>query len=113
MDFALPSPPERGRIDDSRPLQPADVPGPSAFIKSIFSSETHRNANDMRIAAWHGTNCLSFIYNGDIVVAVDLRETGSSVMESRDKVALVNSCIFTFSHDRIWHRGHISNVERI
>jgi hypothetical protein len=29
------------------------------------------------------------------------------------KVTSVNSCIFTFSRDRIRRRGHISNVEMI
>jgi 20S proteasome subunit beta 5 len=84
MDFALPSPPERVRIDDSRPLQPADVPDPCAFIKEHlhFSYETDRNANDTRIAAWHGTTCLSFIYDGGIVVAVDSRASGGSFIFS-------------------------------
>jgi 20S proteasome subunit beta 5 len=84
MDFALPSPPESVRIDDSRPLQPADVPDSCAFIKEHlhFSYETDLNANDTWIAAWYGTTCLSFIYNGGIVTAVDLRATGGSFIFS-------------------------------
>ncbi|KAH0796081.1 20S proteasome subunit beta 5 [Histomonas meleagridis] len=39
-------------------------------------------AGSTRMAAYHGTTCLSFIYDGGIVVAVDSRATGGSFIFS-------------------------------
>jgi 20S proteasome subunit beta 5 len=67
-----------------RPLQPADTPDPCEFIKNHlhFSYQREQNADGTKMAAFHGTTCLSFIYNGGIVIAVDSRATGGSFVHS-------------------------------
>nr|AIF54502.1 20S proteasome subunit beta 5 [Tritrichomonas foetus] len=69
--------------ENQAPLQPANVEDPCGFIKNHLHFNYTNDAPDSnRIAAYHGTTCLSFIYKGGIVVAVDSRATGGSFIFS-------------------------------
>ena len=77
--------PKHDKIEEenNKPLQPANVSDPCGFIKShVHFNYTNDAPGSQRIAAYHGTTCLSFIYNGGIVVAVDSRATGGSFIFS-------------------------------
>ena len=67
-----------------RPLAPADTPDPCAFVKEHlhFSYQNEQNEKGTKMAGYHGTTTLAFIYNGGIVVAVDSRATGGSYIFS-------------------------------
>lgn len=73
--------------DDIIPLQPADVPDPCQFIKNHVSLD-YKN-DKAKIAAFHGTTCLSFIYDGGIVVAVDSRASGGSFVFSNTVMKII------------------------
>lgn len=69
--------------DDFTPLQGAPVSDPCGFIKNhLHFNYTNDPKESHRLAAYHGTTCLSFIYDGGIVVAVDSRASGGSFIFS-------------------------------
>jgi len=84
LSFDL-GPPKRDlKPEIPRPLAPADDPDPCGFVKSHvhFSYDRDQNASGTRIAGFHGTTTLAFIYNGGIVIAADSRATGGSFVFS-------------------------------
>ena len=73
------------------PLSPADVPDPCQFIKDHLHFNYDSNPSDShKIAAYHGTTCLSFIYKGGIVVAVDSRASGGSFVFSQSVMKILD-----------------------
>ncbi|KAK8892212.1 threonine-type endopeptidase activity protein [Tritrichomonas musculus] len=74
---------EEPEIENQPPLQPAEVPDPCGFVKNhLHFNYTKDTPGSQRIAGFHGTTCLSFIYKGGIVVAVDSRASGGSFIFS-------------------------------
>jgi 20S proteasome subunit beta 5 len=67
-----------------RPLAPAPVPDPCAFIQDHlhFAYTKQEPSDHVRMAAYHGTTTLAFIYNGGIVCAADSRATGGALIFS-------------------------------
>ncbi|KAH0788070.1 proteasome subunit beta type 5 [Histomonas meleagridis] len=79
----LPSVDNDIKDEKNAPLQPAEVQDPCGFIKDHLHFNYVNDApGSTRMAAYHGTTCLSFIYDGGIVVAVDSRATGGSFIFS-------------------------------
>jgi 20S proteasome subunit beta 5 len=94
MDFGLTSSQDELTRSVERPLAPADVPDPCAFIRDHlhFRYTPGSNEDGTQMAAWHGTTCLSFIYNGGIVAAVDSRATGGSFIYSGSVMKILQIC---------------------
>ena len=79
------APPRSSLVEEvPRPLAPADCPDPCGFVREHlhFSYQNEQNENGTKMAGYHGTTTLAFIYNGGLVVAVDSRATGGSYIFS-------------------------------
>jgi 20S proteasome subunit beta 5 len=94
MDFQLATSNDELSRPIERPLTPADVADPCGFLKDHlhFKYTQSQNESNTQMAAWHGTTCLSFIYNGGIIVAVDSRATGGSFIFSGSVMKIIEIC---------------------
>ena len=81
FDLSSPEPPTLQDILHEKPLQPANVADPTEFVKNHVNL-TYQNDNSHKMKLAHGTTCLSFIYKGGIIVAVDSRASGGAFVMS-------------------------------
>jgi 20S proteasome subunit beta 5 len=68
------------------------------------------------MAGWHGTTCLSFIYNGGIIVAVDSRAAGGSYVFSGTVAKIMELCptmVATLAGGAADCQYWLRNLERI